>query len=300
MANAIEVPAEKIIAALQTLHGQHHQEWAFFTEVLLVGWEQRSYPRIDAIAVGGWRKNGYRVVAYEVKVTRSDWLRELKHPEKREPAEEVADECWFATAPGVIKDGEVPDGWGLLEVTSTGTRRTIRAAPHRRKTTRPDWFVASLARIIFDQKGPPLAPDDCVLWRVAASAKPLTKEQMLAVCKEMWGDVYEAARKSLWDDWERRDGANDTQAVQHLQRIRAAVAKAFPEVYYGSSVEQFCDRLDQHVAKVVAALEAMGGMEQVGIQLANRIALAQHALEELRGGAEADGEARETERDDVG
>jgi hypothetical protein len=288
MANAIEVPAEKIIAALQTLHGQNHQEWAFFTEVVMLGWD--SCPRVDAIAVGGWRKSGYRVIAYEVKCTRSDWLRELKDPAKRELAEEVADECWFATAPGVIKDGEVPDGWGHLEVVSTGTRRIVKAAPQRRKDSRPAWFVASMARVIFEKTGSPLAPEDRALWRVAASTKPLTKEQVVALARDLWGDEIQKAKDALRGEREQRSETGGGRADEYVRRMRRALNRAFPDggLWWGD-IDEFCEKVEHEVAKLAAAVAAAGGIERVAMSLAERIAVAEKALDALRSGHVTEG-----------
>lgn len=57
-------------------------EWAFMQEVA---------PRpiggryADVVAVNLWSSRGYAIHGFELKVSRSDWLRELKQPEKAEP-----------------------------------------------------------------------------------------------------------------------------------------------------------------------------------------------------------------------
>jgi hypothetical protein len=68
----------------------------------------------DAMAMSLWPSRGLHLHGFEIKVYRTDWLRELKDPAK---AEDVAAYCnfwWVATAPDVIRPGELPATWGHL------------------------------------------------------------------------------------------------------------------------------------------------------------------------------------------
>lgn len=68
----------------------------------------------DALAMSLWPSRGLHLHGFEIKVSRHDWLRELKNPEK---AEEIAQYChfWWVVAPdGVVPAEEVPANWGLL------------------------------------------------------------------------------------------------------------------------------------------------------------------------------------------
>ncbi len=85
---------------------------------------------IDFFAIGNWSKT-VDSVAVEVKISRSDFQRELDDPSKRELWEKEAMECWFAIPAGLIKPEEIPEGWGLLEVCGEGLR-SKRKAPQRR------------------------------------------------------------------------------------------------------------------------------------------------------------------------
>jgi hypothetical protein len=68
----------------------------------------------DAVAMSLWPSRGLHLHGIEIKVYRSDWLRELKNPAK---AEDIAAYCnfwWVATGPDVILPGELPSAWGHL------------------------------------------------------------------------------------------------------------------------------------------------------------------------------------------
>jgi hypothetical protein len=69
---------------------------------------------LDLLAVGLWRSTGHRRLGVEVKVSRGDWLRELRKPGKART--HLVDAWTILTVPGVAKLEELPDGWGLAEI----------------------------------------------------------------------------------------------------------------------------------------------------------------------------------------
>jgi len=99
----------------------------------------------DAIAVNLWSSRGHAIHGFEIKVSRSDWLRELKDPSK---ADTIAGFCdhWFIVAPkGVVKDGELPPTWGLLEVRTSGLV-AVKQAPKMEARPVTRGFFASMMR----------------------------------------------------------------------------------------------------------------------------------------------------------
>ncbi len=71
--------------------------------------------RIDLWAMKCAPSAGMPAHAIEVKVSRSDWLRELKKPRKRRAAMAISNYFWIAAPVGIVKDGELPEGCGLIE-----------------------------------------------------------------------------------------------------------------------------------------------------------------------------------------
>jgi hypothetical protein len=101
--------------------------------------------RIDLYVTFLWDGDGQKRIAYEVKVTRADFLSELRNPEKRAFALSVSNEYYFATPLGLVRPSEIPSEAGLVEVSASGVR-VKRKAPDR-ETGRPSWhFVAALTR----------------------------------------------------------------------------------------------------------------------------------------------------------
>lgn len=78
---------------------------------------------IDALAVGIWPSTGHEIIGIEIKVSRSDWQREMKDPAK---AQSLMRFCtrWFLACPdGLVKPDELPATWGMLAL-KDGTIRT--------------------------------------------------------------------------------------------------------------------------------------------------------------------------------
>lgn len=86
--------------------------------------------RADFLALRLWGARVGHLLGFEVKVSRSDFLQELRDPEKRVPLEALCSACYFVAPRGVFDVGELPEGWGWLEVRSSGLVMR-REAKHR-------------------------------------------------------------------------------------------------------------------------------------------------------------------------
>ena len=68
----------------------------------------------DAMAISLYRSRGKALYGFEMKVSRGDWLKELKQPEK---AESIMRYCnyWALVVPdkSIVKEGELPPSWGM-------------------------------------------------------------------------------------------------------------------------------------------------------------------------------------------
>lgn len=102
-------------------------EWAPFCELRDAPGFGRSRT-IDFFAAQTWPSRGRHYVAVEVKVSRADWLRELRDPAKRAPFEAASSEIWVAAPGGVVKVSELPEGMGLLQVVGKPPHRKLRRA----------------------------------------------------------------------------------------------------------------------------------------------------------------------------
>lgn len=85
----------------------------------------------DAVVLNLWPSRGLELHAFEVKCSRSDWLRELKEPEKAEAAALLVDRfSVVAGGPDIVKLDELPPTtWGLFVVKGTTQLQCVKAAP---------------------------------------------------------------------------------------------------------------------------------------------------------------------------
>ncbi len=150
--------AKEVIEALRLRHAnpRPHRaaEWAFFTELRAgTGYKSRGkkydpQKRFDAWAINLYPSKGHLTIAYEVKVSRSDFLHEIKNPDKRKMAMSCSNEYYFVTPVGLVKPEEIPEGLGLIEVKEDLTSKVKIKASYRDIAT-PSWnFLASIARRI--------------------------------------------------------------------------------------------------------------------------------------------------------
>ena len=118
--------ADNVVAALRQYFSP--PAWAMFTNVSnATGYRADRWA--DALAVSLWPSRGLHLHGVEIKVSRSDLLRELKDPKK---AESIADHCdfwWIAVSDASIaKVDELPAPWGLLVPKKNGGSFTMRIA----------------------------------------------------------------------------------------------------------------------------------------------------------------------------
>lgn len=115
---------ERILARHNTTRG----EWATFTE--LGNGTGSNYGRsIDVAAFNLWPSKHFYRVAYEVKRSRGDFLRELAQPDKRHWVEQIFHETWFVFGDKTIAAvDEIPDGWGLMVASGETRLRRLRVA----------------------------------------------------------------------------------------------------------------------------------------------------------------------------
>lgn len=127
----LELLRQRHTAAKNTGSGEH----AFLTHVRNAAGFSATRT-FDAVAVNLWPSRGLGITVYEVKVSRSDWQRELAKPDKAEDACKVADLFVMVCPAGTVKDGELPPAWGLVEVHGDGADKPWKL----REKVAPMWL----------------------------------------------------------------------------------------------------------------------------------------------------------------
>lgn len=93
------------------------------------GWDARRTADFIVFDTCNSRGEGLAFTGHEIKVSRADWLSELKDPEK---SAEFIQHCdyWYLVVSdaSIVKDGELPENWGLMVLTDIGTLRVKKKA----------------------------------------------------------------------------------------------------------------------------------------------------------------------------
>jgi len=121
-------------------------EWVLVPQVRdATGWDGNR--TADAVAMNCYPSKGLEVHGFEFKVSRSDWLRELRDGSKAEAVAKNCDRWWIVAPPDVVAKADLPVTWGLLVVKDGELRTSVAAPPlptEGRDLRRP--FVASFLR----------------------------------------------------------------------------------------------------------------------------------------------------------
>lgn len=124
----------ELLSALKARHAVSGNggagRYAFLTHVRTgAAWDQQE---IDAIAVCLWPSDKHSILGFEVKCSRTDWLREIRpDTSKSDRARALCDSFTVVAPANVVSIGELPDGWGLV----LATRDADGAVRLRQQTT---------------------------------------------------------------------------------------------------------------------------------------------------------------------
>ena len=176
-------------------------EYAIFYEVGdATGARQHRWA--DAVAMSLWPSRGLELHGFEIKVSRSDWLSEMRNPAKAEPIARYMNRWWVVTPPGIVKADELPPTWGLYEVKGNGLARVTDAPVLSPVPIEPPFLAALLRR----------AHEKAAADTNAGIAKAMVDERA----------AIDATVKDRVDrELDRLRSANETAAVS-LAKIKAA------------------------------------------------------------------------------
>lgn len=137
--------ANEVIECLKVRFGG---EAFAFLEQVADGTGARKHRWADAVAMSVWPSRGFDIHGIEVKVSRYDFLNELKNPEKSAAVQQYCNRWWIATPDTaiVMERGEIPPTWGWMVTNGKGGMKVIVEAPPLKPKAISIEFLASLLR----------------------------------------------------------------------------------------------------------------------------------------------------------
>lgn len=221
-------------------------EYAFMTHVRNAAGFQASRT-FDAVAMSLWPSRGLMLHAFEVKCSRSDWLRELKEPEKAEAAAALVDRFSLVVSDErFVAEGELPPTWGLL-VVRAGRLVCVKDAPPLpgSDATRPVGRSFLVALLRAGGATPSATADEIAAARVDAhhQAEEMHKVQLAAErdravrLERVIGDFERASGVAI-SGWQAR-----ADAAEIGRRVRDALRDADHNRVADEEIARARDRL---------------------------------------------------------
>lgn len=122
--------------------------WVFFSQLRGSTGARGNQQYIDGYAMNLWPYRNIEAISFEIKVSKSDFKKEISLPNKREYAKRISNQFYFVTQENLIPISEIPQDCGLIEI--KGTECVVRKKAPFRIAQQPTWDVMrSLARQIY-------------------------------------------------------------------------------------------------------------------------------------------------------
>lgn len=205
------------------------------------GFSRRTTRTCDALVASVYPSRGLWMAGVEIKVSRSDWKKELADPEK---AAEIGKYCrnwWIAAPAGVVPAAEVPDAWGLVECDARSAQ-IVKAAPAQECQPPDLLLLCSILRATEKATVPADAVQDRineVVERSMASRNDTANWEHRRL-KEQVERFEEASGVQVKDNWDYgqvgqavkliREAGSPERALQQLQKHALVVTRAAEQI----------------------------------------------------------------------
>lgn len=165
--------------------------WAFLPQVRNgTSYRRKTVRTADALAQSLWASRGLELHGFEIKVSRTDWKKELADPDKSDDIQRFCDRWWIVVGDReIVQPGELPPTWGLMYVNGRGLNVATEA---------PKLDSVPIDRLMF-----------------CAIVRRLTE---MSVPRDSINDQIETARKKAHDDGK---SAAEYRIKQTLESVKA-------------------------------------------------------------------------------
>lgn len=200
-AAAETLSASALVAAVRSRYP--YPEWRCESEITFDG------RRLDVVAFNLWgRSRGYRVVGFEIKVSRGDWMRELQSFQKSESWMAIVDSFYVVTPPKLVRTDELPEAWGLLELVGDRMMSRRHASQKQPAATLPREVCARfISRAI-----------DTAANQIRTAEYHMREEMRREVTEEVTAKIREQADSRIQELTEKGAQYDELSALLGIQR----------------------------------------------------------------------------------
>ena len=209
--------------------------WACFFQFMPMTSFESVLNKIDLVAVGLWRKHD-KIIAFEIKVERSDFLKDLKEFKKKHRfALRISDEFYYVCPWGLIDKKEVPEDAGLMYVNKVNMIKIVKPALVRIIQSIPFQLFQGFARefgnsvdltkIPIKYLGKDMTQDEMVElvekkrdWDFERSVENKAKEMIQEKEKQEGGrDLFISQVKSMCSFYDKTEEEGFAQVLKHIE-----------------------------------------------------------------------------------
>ncbi len=224
----------------------------------------------DAIVCSCWPSRGLWLAGIEIKVSRGDWQKELKHPKKSAEIQRWCDYWWVAAPAGLVLTAELPVTWGLIEYDPASRRKDKLAIRVAAPKLDPEPFSLTFVASILRNAG--AAQAYLVAHAVSTAQQKMREECGADKVQELQHRLDAAERKASFAQADREKAQ---LAGEELARLKSLLG-----------LHSWRD-LDEELA--ARALRAGRLVREMGCQvMASRLRAAAAALEDVEKGTEGE------------
>jgi hypothetical protein len=129
MANSVSVTSADVLDALRS----RWPDSEYLTIREAPDGAARLGRKLDALVISLWRSRGYELDGIEIKVSHSDWMREVNNPAKADFWWRHTHRFWVAVPVAIAAKVRetLPSTWGLLAVQDGKCKEVVKAPKHQ-------------------------------------------------------------------------------------------------------------------------------------------------------------------------
>lgn len=250
-----KITSNEIKMGLKLAHSKGYQ--VFFEVGNDTGFKVKRHA--DAVAIGIWPSTGHQIHGFEIKISRGDFLNEMKAPEKSLPVFKHCHRWSLVTPPGLVKQDELPPNWGLMTYDGKTLRR-VKHPPLLTPEPLSPGFVAALVRRAgeMDQGllNAALAKEKAA-WE--ASKQRVVEQAVSRATREKTFNAEERGKRL--EAYEKLFGDVPRYEIEEMAPILNAIRQSGIARSY-SGLESLANKLDQSSAQIKEALGDINLIEE--------------------------------------
>jgi hypothetical protein len=236
------VDTKKISTLLLKRYGDYN--WLCMPE-LRFGTGHSFSNAIDLFVISKYAKHGYGYsIAFEIKTSRQDFMNEIKNPDKRGIFVDNSHQFYFVTPIGLLRETEIPDECGLMEI---GKRITIKKiAPQRKLKGYTPCLVASIlsvGKVGYD------TPDTRLFKYIG---KEMTEKDLEDLIKKKTFTTEESLKRDAFDRYKKEfTEKNESNYRSLVEEISKLLDITYTDGYSGSHEVYSNDRIISTIERLI-------------------------------------------------